>query len=121
VNDQMPDFEPPAPMFEDPKPKKERKKPSKRRKVAKKAGITVPGLAWHAPKSRARKVKATDGRLKANRKPRKRRVVYVKPVYERAAGEQTMSDAFYGVLATLIDMEKAERDTVAIYMKRLFK
>ena len=31
MNDQLPDFEAPAPMFEDPKPKKARRKPNKRK------------------------------------------------------------------------------------------
>ena len=33
MNDQLPDFEAPAPMFEDPKPKKARRKPTKKRAV----------------------------------------------------------------------------------------
>lgn len=113
MNDQLPDFEPPAPMFEDPKPKKERKKPAKRRKVAKKVIVTVP-----APK-RAKKVKATDGRLKANRKAKKRRVMQAKPT--PPAGQQTVSDATYAVLAALIRMNEVERDQVTEQMRRLFK
>src|ERR1700733_10241442 len=107
MNDQMPDFEPPAPMFEDPKPKQGRKKPAKRRKAVKKAVVTIP-----APKRRKgkkhRRLAPTDKRLKANRRPVE-------------AGQQTVPDAVYGVLAALIAMEKSDRDLVAAYMGKLFK
>jgi ribosomal protein S9 len=117
MNDQMPDFEPPAPMFEDPKPKKERKKPAKkraRRAIPVRQDRSGPIRLGMAKKRRkmkkARKLAPGDKRLKANRKP-----------VEQPAGQQTISDAVYSVLATLIGMEKADRDMVFVEIKRLFR
>lgn len=105
MTDQIPDFEPPAPMFEDPTPaKKPRKKPTRRK--AKKAAVAPP-----KPVKKRRAVKRRGRPPGAVNKPKAMDV----------SENLILGASEFGIIRTLIRMPKGLREAILTSVAELVK
>ncbi len=112
MNDQLPDFEPPAPMFEDPKPKKDRKPRRKARRI-----MTVKPPQKVAKKRRAVKVKVIRRGRPAGSKNKPK---YAPPPATRipaAASNNTSFAAMMEIVRQIKALPPMDQQEIVQYLK----